>query len=96
MNIDTTDARGDQFDSDTNGRLIMPDTLVDTDILRGAAVQLACRAPSLHNSQPWHWVAEGAGLHLYVDHTRILPSTDKSGREPTSAAAPCSTIYASR
>jgi hypothetical protein len=58
----------------------MPDTLMDTDILR-AAVQLACRAPSLHNSQPWQWVAEGAGLHLYLDHSRILPSTDKSGRE---------------
>ena len=58
----------------------MPDTLVDTDVLR-AAVQLACRAPSLHNSQPWQWVAEGAGLHLYVDHSRILPSADKSGRE---------------
>ena len=58
----------------------MPDTLMDTDILR-AAVQLACRAPSLHNSQPWQWVAEGVGLHLYVDRNRILPSTDKSGRE---------------
>ena len=58
----------------------MPDTLVDIDILR-AAVQLACRAPSLHNSQPWQWVAEGVGLHLYVDRSRILPSTDKSGRE---------------
>jgi hypothetical protein len=58
----------------------MPDTLVDTDVLR-AAVQLACRAPSLHNSQPWQWVAEGAELHLYIDRSRILPSTDKSGRE---------------
>jgi hypothetical protein len=58
----------------------MPDTLVDTDILRDA-VQLACRAPSLHNTQPWQWVAEGPGLHLYVDRSRILPSTDKSGRE---------------
>jgi hypothetical protein len=58
----------------------MPDTLVDTDILR-AAVQLACRAPSLHNSQPWQWVAEGPGLDLYVDRSRILPSADKSGRE---------------
>jgi hypothetical protein len=58
----------------------MPDTLVDTDILK-AAVQLACRAPSLHNSQPWQWVAEGAGLHLYVDHSRILYSADKRGRE---------------
>jgi hypothetical protein len=58
----------------------MPDTLVDIDILR-AAVQLACRAPSLHNSQPWQWVAEGVGLHLYVDRSRILPSADKAGRE---------------
>ena len=58
----------------------MPDTLVDTDILR-TAVQLACRAPSLHNSQPWQWVAEGAGLRLCVDRSRILPSTDKTGRE---------------
>jgi hypothetical protein len=58
----------------------MPDTLVDTDILK-AAVQFACRAPSLHNSQPWQWVAEGARLDLYVDHSRVLPSTDKSGRE---------------
>ena len=58
----------------------MPDTLVDADVLR-AAVQLACRAPSLHNSQPWQWVVEDAGLHLYLDRSRILPSTDKSGRE---------------
>jgi hypothetical protein len=58
----------------------MPDTVVDNDILR-AAVQLACRAPSLHNSQPWQLVAERAGLHLYVDHGRILCSADKSGRE---------------
>jgi hypothetical protein len=58
----------------------MPDILVDTDVLTDA-VQLACRAPSLHNSQPWQWVAEGAGLHLYVDHSRILYSADKSGRE---------------
>jgi hypothetical protein len=58
----------------------MPDTLVDIDILRDA-VQLACRAPSLHNSQPWQWVAEDAGLHLYVDPSRILHSADKSGRE---------------
>jgi hypothetical protein len=58
----------------------MPHTLVDTDLLR-TVVQLACRAPSLHNSQPWRLVAEGAVLHLYVDHDRILPSADKSGRE---------------
>ncbi len=58
----------------------MPDTLADPNVIR-AAVELACRAPSLHNSQPWQWVAEGAGLHLYVDHSRILYSADKTGRE---------------
>jgi nitroreductase len=58
----------------------MPDVLLDADVLR-AAVQLACRAPSLHNSQPWQWVTQGTRLHLYVDHSRILYSTDKSGRE---------------
>ena len=58
----------------------MPDVLLDADVLR-AAVQLACRAPSLHNSQPWQWVAQGTRLQLYVDHSRILYSTDKSGRE---------------
>jgi hypothetical protein len=57
----------------------MPDTLVDTDTLR-SAVQLACRAPSLHNSQPWRWVVDDSGLHLYVDRTRILHAADKSGR----------------
>ncbi len=56
----------------------MPDTLVDADVLK-AAVQLACRAPSLHNSQPWQWVADGARLHLSVDDSRILYSTDKVG-----------------
>jgi hypothetical protein len=75
MNIDAT-----QGHPDANWRLIMPDTLVDTDILR-TAVHLACRAPSLHNSQPWQWVADGAGLRLYVDRSRVLPSADKSGRE---------------
>ncbi|GAB3017367.1 Acg family FMN-binding oxidoreductase [Mycobacterium bourgelatii] len=58
----------------------MPDTLVDAEVLK-AAVQLACRAPSLHNSQPWRWVADDASLHLYLDHNRILYSTDKLGRE---------------
>jgi hypothetical protein len=38
----------------------MPDTLVDIDILRNA-VQLACRAPSLHNSQPWQWTNTDLG-----------------------------------
>ena len=45
------------------------------------AVQLACRAPSLHNSQPWRWVAEGPTLHLFADLTRVMTSADPEGRE---------------
>ena len=58
----------------------MPDTMVDAEVVKDA-VQLACRAPSLHNSQPWQWTADSAGLHLYVDRARMLYSADKSGRE---------------
>jgi hypothetical protein len=36
------------------------------------AVILACRAPSLHNSQPWQWVAEASALRLFLDPTRVL------------------------
>lgn len=58
----------------------MQDTIVDVAALK-EAVHLACRAPSLHNSQPWRWVADGAGLQLFADRSRMLSATDKSGRE---------------
>ena len=45
------------------------------------AVHLACRSPSLHNSQPWHWVAVGHAVHLFLDKDRVLFSTDHTGRE---------------
>lgn len=44
------------------------------------AVQMACRAPSVHNSQPWRWVADGTGLQLFLDSDRLV-ATDLSGRE---------------
>ncbi|EFG75931.1 hypothetical protein HMPREF0591_4180 [Mycobacterium parascrofulaceum ATCC BAA-614] len=52
----------------------------DNDVLK-RAVLLACRAPSVHNSQPWRWVAEGGALRLFVDRHRAIPATDHSGRE---------------
>ena len=58
----------------------MRDTMVSTEVIKNA-VQLACRAPSLHNSQPWHWVAEDGTVQLYLDKDRVLYSTDHSGRE---------------
>jgi hypothetical protein len=50
------------------------------DVVRDA-VTLACRAPSLHNSQPWRWVCEDGSLHLFADRQRLTHATDSSGRE---------------
>ncbi|MEV5837605.1 hypothetical protein [Nocardia sp. NPDC052112] len=46
-----------------------------------AAMRLAGRAPSVHNTQPWRWVFDGVGLHLYRDDDRLLTSTDPLGRQ---------------
>ncbi|BBZ73967.1 hypothetical protein MPRS_50600 [Mycobacterium paraseoulense] len=45
------------------------------------AVLLACRAPSVHNSQPWRWVIGDGALRLFVDRHRAIGATDYSGRE---------------
>jgi nitroreductase len=45
------------------------------------AVALACRAPSLHNTQPWKWIYDGVALHLYSDPGRLLPEADPFGRQ---------------
>ncbi len=58
----------------------MRDTVVDTKVIRDA-VWLACRAPSLHNSQPWRWVAEGHVVQLFVDPDSAPSHTDTTGRE---------------
>jgi hypothetical protein len=44
------------------------------------AVILACRAPSLHNSQPWQWVAGPGALELFLNLNRVL-EYDRSQRE---------------
>lgn len=46
---------------------------VPTDLLE-RTVALACRAPSYHNSQPWHWIADPDGLHLFLDPQRVVQS----------------------
>ncbi|KUI30354.1 NAD(P)H nitroreductase [Mycobacterium sp. IS-1742] len=52
----------------------------DTDTIV-AAIRRACRAPSLHNSQPWRWIVDDASVDLFADHRRVVRSTDRSGRE---------------
>jgi hypothetical protein len=42
-------------------------------------VELATRAPSVHNTQPWRWVWTDNTLELYADRTRQL-AVDPEGR----------------
>ena len=46
-----------------------------------SAVELATRAPSVHNSQPWRWRIGDRTVHLYADLQRWLPVTDAEGRD---------------
>ena len=43
-------------------------------------IQLAARAPSLHNTQPWRFKVGRHAIELYADHDRQLPE-DPAGRE---------------
>ena len=44
-------------------------------------VALACRAPSVHNSQPWRWTYPEYGLDLYTDSSRLLGVIDPTERQ---------------
>ncbi|MRH87607.1 NAD(P)H nitroreductase [Nocardia sp. SYP-A9097] len=46
-----------------------------------AALTLAVRAPSVHNSQPWSWRVGDSTVQLYADCGRRLPHTDPDSRE---------------
>lgn len=43
-------------------------------------VELACAAPSVHNSQPWLWRLGDHRIELHADQSRRLPLTDPRGR----------------
>lgn len=58
----------------------MAKTTADTELL-AKAVELACRAPSLHNTQPWRWVATDTTVDLFADPHRVVRSSDSAGRE---------------
>lgn len=46
-----------------------------------AALALAIRAPSVHNTQPWRWRVGDEAVHLYADYERHLPHTDPAQRD---------------
>ncbi|MFE3289191.1 Acg family FMN-binding oxidoreductase [Rhodococcus sp. NPDC059234] len=57
------------------------DTTVPVANVVRIAVDLACRAPSVHNTQPWRWLYNDGRLDLHGDRTRLLASADPSGRQ---------------
>jgi hypothetical protein len=52
------------------------------DVLR-RVVELACRAPSMHNTQPWLWRLTDGRIDLYADPERRLPVADPQDRALT-------------
>ena len=53
---------------------------VPASLLR-SLVERACRAPSVHNTQPWRWTLTRTGVSLYADRNRRLMHTDPRGRD---------------
>ena len=43
------------------------------------ALNVAVRAPSIHNTQPWAWRLDESGLALLADRSRQLPVADPDG-----------------
>ncbi|HEX9335599.1 MAG TPA: NAD(P)H nitroreductase [Pseudonocardiaceae bacterium] len=46
-----------------------------------AALAVAVRAPSVHNTQPWLFRVGPRTVHLFADPSRQLPATDPQGRD---------------
>ena len=57
----------------------MPEITATNEVIEDA-VGAACRAPSLHNSQPWQWVLSRAELQLFLDPSRVM-TTDEKARQ---------------
>lgn len=58
----------------------LPDDLLDPATAR-SAVALACRAPSVHNTQPWRWRIGPTTVHLFADPSRRLDVGDPYERD---------------
>ncbi|AFM17052.1 nitroreductase [Mycolicibacterium chubuense NBB4] len=58
----------------------MPTTQVGLGVIINA-LQLACRAPSVLNSQPWRWIVTDDSVDLFADPARLVRSTDRTGRQ---------------
>jgi nitroreductase len=64
------------------GRVIVAGmTTFPDDATMCAALELAVRAPSVHNTQPWRFRVGTRGISLHADYTRQLPVTDADRRD---------------
>ncbi|MGW3470942.1 nitroreductase family protein [Saccharopolyspora sp. NPDC000995] len=45
-----------------------------------SALSLTCRAPSIHNCQPWRWLLAERSLQLFLDLSRLPEELDPTGR----------------
>ncbi|WP_378730650.1 hypothetical protein [Nocardia brasiliensis] len=52
----------------------------DSETIR-AAMELAARAPSVHNTQPWRWAQRAETIDLYADLDRQLATSDQQRRQ---------------
>jgi nitroreductase len=57
-----------------------PDPLAAAEVIRSVVAE-AVWAPSVHNTQPWCFTADGPRLRLYADVGRQLTAADPEGRE---------------
>ncbi len=58
----------------------MSESMTAEEIARYVVTQ-AVWAPSVHNTQPWRFTADGQQISLHADAGRGLPVADPDGRE---------------
>lgn len=58
----------------------MIDEVIDRCTLN-RGLELSCRAPSVHNTQPWSWWVADHSVQLHAYLQRWQPTTDPDGRE---------------
>jgi hypothetical protein len=67
----------------SNDALTHPTDAAAIDHALVEAATAAGYAPSIHNTQPWHWRLTGHTLHLYLERGRVLEVTDPDTRLAT-------------